>query len=120
LDIETENTDMTNPTTFPCDKCSGKGYIRGFEHVAGGRCFRCAGTGLWISRQERDRIVAERRQAEVDAIDGAMAKQQGVSIQDFRDFVGYSGLVPRHPNGYSYTLQEFAEWRKQQNLETAA
>lgn len=28
-----------------CDKCEGKGWIRGFEHYADGVCFQCGGTG---------------------------------------------------------------------------
>lgn len=31
--------------TIECWKCFGKGYIRGFEHVASGRCFTCGGSG---------------------------------------------------------------------------
>lgn len=28
-----------------CPKCGGKGYIYGYEHVSGGICFMCGGTG---------------------------------------------------------------------------
>ncbi len=28
-----------------CFKCSGKGFIEGFGHVANGVCFRCGGAG---------------------------------------------------------------------------
>jgi RecJ-like exonuclease len=28
-----------------CPKCGGKGTIKGFEHIEGGRCFMCDGTG---------------------------------------------------------------------------
>lgn len=29
-----------------CSKCGGRGYIHGYEHVAGGVCFRCEGSGI--------------------------------------------------------------------------
>jgi chemotaxis response regulator CheB len=29
-----------------CTKCDGKGTIRGFGHIDGGRCFRCGGKGV--------------------------------------------------------------------------
>ena len=29
-----------------CQKCSGLGTVRGFEHVHGGVCFRCGGSGV--------------------------------------------------------------------------
>lgn len=28
-----------------CDKCDGKGYLRGLAHYANGVCFQCGGTG---------------------------------------------------------------------------
>lgn len=28
-----------------CYKCAGKGRIRGFGHIEGGKCFACGGTG---------------------------------------------------------------------------
>ena len=31
--------------TRPCGRCGGKGKVRGFEHVHGGVCFACRGTG---------------------------------------------------------------------------
>lgn len=30
---------------YPCDRCLGKGTIRGFSHVLGGTCFKCHGIG---------------------------------------------------------------------------
>lgn len=29
-----------------CTRCSGRGYLSGYEHVAGGVCFACGGNGL--------------------------------------------------------------------------
>jgi len=29
-----------------CTRCDGKGRIRGFSHVEGGRCFACGGAGV--------------------------------------------------------------------------
>jgi hypothetical protein len=29
-----------------CPRCGGLGKIHGFEHVQGGSCFRCFGTGV--------------------------------------------------------------------------
>ena len=28
-----------------CPRCNGRGIVAGFEHVKGGTCFRCGGTG---------------------------------------------------------------------------
>lgn len=28
-----------------CGKCGGRGHIKGYEHIAGGVCFQCDGTG---------------------------------------------------------------------------
>lgn len=33
------------PESRPCGRCGGSGKIRGYEHVAGGICFRCSGSG---------------------------------------------------------------------------
>lgn len=33
-----------------CNRCGGAGYITAFEHVEGGRCFKCGGTGAPPSR----------------------------------------------------------------------
>lgn len=29
-----------------CGRCGGKGFIRAFSHVQGGRCLKCEGTGV--------------------------------------------------------------------------
>jgi len=36
--------------TYPCSRCEGARYIRGFSHVVGGVCFRCGGTGKQKSK----------------------------------------------------------------------
>ncbi len=41
-----------NPTG-PCGKCDGKGYIRAFSHIEGGRCFWCGGSGTLTFKAER-------------------------------------------------------------------
>ena len=30
-----------------CPKCGGSGYIRYYDHISGGVCFRCEGTGIY-------------------------------------------------------------------------
>lgn len=70
--------------TFECFKCSGKGKISGFEHVANGDCFQCAGTGRLMSREERNKVVADRSQKRLDAHDRRVAKECGLSLEEFR------------------------------------
>lgn len=31
---------------FACTRCDGKGVVRGFSHIEGGRCFACCGAGV--------------------------------------------------------------------------
>lgn len=31
--------------TYTCDRCNGEGRIRSFNHVLGGICFKCQGSG---------------------------------------------------------------------------
>lgn len=42
--VDRNNTHYYNDTR--CPKCGGKGYIPGYEHVEGGVCFLCGGTGV--------------------------------------------------------------------------
>lgn len=37
--------------TMACEKCDGKGHIKGFDHVIGGICFRCDGKGSVPARK---------------------------------------------------------------------
>lgn len=30
---------------MPCKKCGGTGYLPQYQHICGGECFRCCGTG---------------------------------------------------------------------------
>lgn len=38
--------------TFPCPRCSERGYIRAFLHVANGICFLCGGAGVCNARPD--------------------------------------------------------------------
>jgi hypothetical protein len=38
--VELAAADAARPV---CSRCDGMGYLRGYEHVAGGICFRCGG-----------------------------------------------------------------------------
>lgn len=38
-------TTKTVSSPKSCGKCSGYGYISSFQHVKGGECFQCQGTG---------------------------------------------------------------------------
>ena len=33
-------------TAGPCPKCMGSGRISSFQHIKGGECFACGGSGL--------------------------------------------------------------------------
>ena len=51
-----------------CPKCNGRGYLYGYEHVAGGVCFKCNGSGKhghnWVERTpEYEEKLRQRRLA---------------------------------------------------------
>lgn len=35
---------------YPCPKCDGNKVIKGFDHVQGGVCFKCAGSGFIMQK----------------------------------------------------------------------
>ncbi|MBZ9888108.1 hypothetical protein LB559_09165 [Mesorhizobium sp. BR1-1-3] len=88
-----------------CNKCGGAGYIQKFSGVENGTCFKCEGTGFTLTAAERAEIHRQRTLKH----DARMARQQGVSVETFRAYVG-AGPVPKHPNGCSYSIQEFEAW----------
>lgn len=93
-----------------CDKCGGAGYIEKFSGIESGVCFRCEGTGIRLTASERAAILRKR----ADQHDARMARQQGVSLETFRAYVAplHFGIeIPKHPNGCSFTIQEFEAWR---------
>lgn len=60
--MRTTTTKTTKRGT--CSKCDGCGYINGFSHIAQGRCFLCAGSGVMEitiveHKQGRDTRTAE-------------------------------------------------------------
>lgn len=57
-------TDEDATVTIDCYDCSGKGYIRGYEHVDNGICYRCNGTGdrkTFTVRELREKAVRKYR-----------------------------------------------------------
>jgi len=75
---------MTTQIGHECFKCGGKGAIEAFRHVANGDCFQCAGTGRLMTRAERDKLVAVNSQKRLDAHDRQVAKECGLSLEEFR------------------------------------
>lgn len=93
-----------------CDKCGGTGYIKQFSGIENGTCFRCEGTGVRLTAAEK--VEIHRKRAEKH--DARMAKEQGVSLETFRAYVApwlYGAEIPKHPNGCSFSIQEFEAWR---------
>lgn len=45
--------------TIECDRCEGKGWLRGMEHYADGVCFLCAGKGTRKITPYAQQITAE-------------------------------------------------------------
>lgn len=88
-----------------CTKCGGSGIIQKFGHIEHGQCFRCMGTGTILTNAERNAILRKR----ANAHDAQMAREQGVSLEVFQAYVG--GPVPKHQNGCSYSIEEFAAWK---------
>lgn len=95
-----------------CNRCGGAGYIKKFGAVENGTCFKCEGTGATLTASER----AEIHRRNTLRHDARLAKQHGVPVEVFQAYVmpetmrGYA--IPKHPNGCSYSLQEFEEWRR--------
>lgn len=93
-----------------CNKCGGAGYIQKFSGVENGTCFKCEGTGVTLTAAERAEIHRMRTLKH----DERMAREQGVSVETFRAYVhpvSAGGIeVPKHPNGCSYSIQEFEAW----------
>lgn len=54
---ETNTPRFVRPVS--CPKCSGRGYLKGFDHVRLGECFRCNGAG----QVEGDRATIAARKA---------------------------------------------------------
>lgn len=69
---------------FECLKCGGKGKICGFEHIANGDCFQCCGTGRLMTREQRAKVAADKAQKNVDSHDRRLAKECGLSLEEFR------------------------------------
>ena len=40
------STPRESSTACPCPKCMGSGRISSFQHIKGGECFACGGSGL--------------------------------------------------------------------------
>ncbi|MFA7235418.1 MAG: hypothetical protein WC058_01020 [Phycisphaeraceae bacterium] len=93
-----------------CNKCGGAGYIEKFGAIENGTCFKCEGTGVTLTVAERAEIHRQRTLKH----DARLAKQQGVSVETFQAYtrpVGSGGIrAPKHPNGCSYSIQEFDVW----------
>jgi DnaJ-class molecular chaperone len=97
--------------TTTCHKCNGSGRIEKFGHIEHGLCFTCVGTGTTLTAADRRRLTAEKAQKRADAIDRRMAREQGVSLEVMRAYLTGSVKAPKHPNGCSYSVQEFAAWQ---------
>jgi DnaJ-class molecular chaperone len=92
-----------------CNKCGGIGFIDKFSGVENGTCFKCEGTGVTLTAAERNAILIERSKRH----NARMAKEQGVSLEVFEAYVSCDPNkvpVPEHPNGCSFSIQEYAEF----------
>lgn len=49
-----------------CKRCGGHGYIRGYEHINGGRCFRCDGYVRGTEKPLTYRAWVAERAAQLD------------------------------------------------------
>lgn len=77
----------------PCGKCSGKGFITGLDHIAGGVCFACTGDkGSWttVGKEKARKAAAKRRKAKASAdankrweADVRRRKAQGETYEDW-------------------------------------
>ena len=54
------------------------------EHVANGDCFQCCGTGRLMTREQRAKLVAANSQKRLDVHDRRVAKDCGLSLEEFR------------------------------------
>lgn len=101
--------------TINCTKCGGLGYIKQFGAVENGVCFRCAGEGIEMTAAERKAANARRTAAAIEALDRRLAKQSGMTLDQFRAYVSWSyyfptETMPKDERGYTLGQAEFAKW----------
>ena len=52
-------TTITEYKKTTCGKCGGKGNLSHYQHVKGGECFSCSGTGLAQTRESFEREMTD-------------------------------------------------------------
>lgn len=96
---------------FECPKCAGTGYIREYNHVAGGVCFLCNGKGT-VDRLPRER--KPRKQLTPEEKRAKQAKQERDIITSELEFADKRVTWQDVTNGASI-LARFADMRSKVN-----
>ena len=81
----------TKVTTNKCGRCGGKGYINAYNHIQGGVCFRCDGTGIGGYSFER---AEEQREAEAAEFEEEM-KEFNVECEKIEAETGLPWFLAR-------------------------
>lgn len=69
----TKTVDGVEYVAIVCWKCGGSGYLPGYEHVDGARCWGCGGTHGpigWRTRADYERTLARRERDRARDLEG--------------------------------------------------
>ena len=94
-----------------CSKCSGTGIIKGFSHIAEGRCFDCGGSGkvfAYRSTEQRNKNIHLKRFIEEKSNEQILDDKELKTWFEF-DFDPYTteGLK----KGQEFLKKSFDVWR---------
>lgn len=87
---QTSSTSSTTKTiTCPCPRCDGKGYINGYSHICGGRCFKCGGSGTVAATKRNIAAVAAAKEPLQMTLSKKIATELHIRA-GYGGYVGYS------------------------------
>lgn len=95
--IKTDKNGTKYYSDSSCPKCGGRGYIYGYEHIDGGRCFKCGGTGTG-----RTRIIKEYTEEYAAKLEEKRTQKRCKNAPEFnRKFIENEGF---NPDGQTYIV----------------
>ena len=99
--------DLDAPIHLGCGRCGGSGYIHAYQHIDGGRCFECGGTGAGetVTQRTLNRRAKDRERRAVKAAEKAAAKAAEIAAS--RD--AYAKANPKVMEALEALNGEFGE-----------
>ena len=105
---------MTNQTE--CQRCEGKGHIRAFNHIKGGVCVKCNGTGTVKVSIKRNRKPTRKQElAKIRQAQYTIVRQRYTEriMEDNRVWESPRMTVDKnHPYAEMHAIEVF-EWHQQ-------